>query len=225
MLSAVGFDLDNTLVVTDPDRETLLDTAARRVGAPPLSRAAYRAAHRADIATETREPIFEELVADEAGVTAAEITAAYRAAIEEAIEPIPGAAELIRSLRTDYRVGLLTDGPVRAQQGKLEQLGWTDLFDAVVITGTLPAGKPDERAFQALLKRLDVEPGDTAYVGDAPDADIVGAAAAGLHTVQVLGPGEPRAPAADATIRRDRLVADLPAILQDLGAGERPERA
>ncbi|MFB6165642.1 MAG: HAD family hydrolase [Haloarculaceae archaeon] len=214
--AAVAFDLDETLAVTVRDRQTLLDVAADRAEAPGIDRAAYLEAHGDVAATDTREPIFDALLTGEADVDPAELATAYRRAIEDDLEPLAGAADLVTDLRERTRVGLLTDGPVAAQRGKLRELGWEDLFDAVVITGELPAGKPDERAFRAICDALDAAPADTVYVGDRPDVDVEGAAAAGLGTVQVLyDGGPPPTPAADATIERSRLVAALPALLAD----------
>lgn len=221
----VAFDLDDTLAVTTRDRATLLSEAVERVGAPPTSRAAYRRVHRADIARESREPIFETLLPDDADVSAAELAATYRTLVEENIESVPGAADLVRALREEYRVGLLTDGPVRAQRGKLAALGWSDLFDTVVVTGRLPAGKPDSGAFEALLSALEAAPAEAVHVGDAPEADVRGASDAGLAAVQVLAPGDSPVPAADAAVRRERLAAELPATLRELDAPGRHGRA
>ena len=217
VLSAVGFDLDDTLAVPERDRATLLADATDAVGAPALSREAYLRAHGEDRGTETREPIFAALLDDhETTVQPATLASAYREAVESALVPVTDAAALVRSLREQYRVGLLTDGPVRAQRGKLETLGWTDLFDAVVVTGALPAGKPDGRAFERLLAELGTEAGETAYVGDHPEADVAGAAAAGLIPIQVLdGPDAHPHPAAAATVQRDRLAAELPSLLAE----------
>jgi putative hydrolase of the HAD superfamily len=130
---------------------------------------------------------------------------------------VPGAADLVHSLRAEYRVALLTDGPVRAQEGKLEALGWTDLFDAVLVTGALPTAKPDRRAFEHLLDAVDAPPAATAYVGDHPDLDVRGAHGAGLHPVQVLYDGGPDlVPEAAATVDRDALAADLRGTLASL---------
>ncbi|WP_336002299.1 HAD family hydrolase [Halorientalis halophila] len=212
---AVAFDLDYTLAVTDRDRQALLDDATERAGAPPLARGDYLDAHGTVAATETRAPIFDRLLTD--GTDPETVATAYRRAIEDALEPVAGVADLLEALREDYRVGLLTDGPQTAQRGKLDELEWAGLFDAVVITGTLPAGKPDERAFAAICSELGVEPVETAYVGDRPEVDVAGAAAAGLATVQVCYPGGPDPhPAADATVARDELVETLPDILAAL---------
>lgn len=219
MLEAVGFDLDGTLLVVDRDRETLLHAACDRVGAPRLSRAAYLRAHRARQDGADREAVFAALLADRGvdGVDAAALADAYDALITEATAPLAGADRLVTGLRGRYGVGLLTDGPVVTQRRKVARAGWADLFDAVVVTGALPAPKPDDRAFTALCDALGTAPEATAYVGDAPEADIAGAAAAGFHAVQVLYEGGPEPhPDATATVERSRLVERLPALLDGL---------
>lgn len=215
-MQAVGFDLDDTLAVTRRSREALLREALDAVDAPDVSRAAYLDAHDAHSGDgRTREPVFDALLDDEDDEVVEGAAAAYRETVEGALEPLPGAAALVRSLRDDYRVGLLTDGPVRAQQGKLAELGWTDLFDAVVITGALPATKPDPRTFAALVEELDAPADGTVYVGDHAENDVRGAKRAGLRAVHVVGPDDDPAPAADAVLAREDL-GELPAVLDAL---------
>ncbi|WP_121822499.1 HAD family hydrolase [Halostella salina] len=214
-LRAVVFDLDYTLAVPARDRETLLREAAAAADAPELSRNAYLDAHRRNLTGETREPIFRELLAEhDTDADPADLAAEYRRTIAAALEPVSGAAGLVRDLRERYRVGLLTNGPVRAQRDKLATLGWEDLFDAVVISGDLPAGKPDRRAFEAALGALDVAPAEAAYVGDEVEADVGGASDAGLAVVQVVWPDGPDPdPRADAHVDRAELAAALPGVL------------
>lgn len=209
-LAAVVFDLDYTLAVPERDRQTLLDEATAAAGVRDISRAEYLDEHRQHRATETRAPIFENLLADGDPDAAAH---AYRKAINDALVPVPGVTELVEELRTQYRVGLLTDGPIEAQQSKLEALGWTDLFDSVVITGSLAAGKPDGRAFDAVLAELGVAPAAAVYVGDHPDADVRGAKDAGMVAVQVLDERFERTPEADGYVERESIADDLRAFL------------
>jgi putative hydrolase of the HAD superfamily len=208
--SAVVFDLDNTLAVTRRDRQTLLDEATDAADVRPIDRTEYLEAHGSDIASETRAPIFEAIIDD--GDPAA-VAASYRDAIRRDLAPVDGAESLVRELSEDYRVGLLTDGPTRAQYAKLEHLGWLDLFDTTVVTGALPAGKPDRRAFRAVLEALEVDPPETVFVGDNPEADIKGAAAAGLVTVQVVRDGETPIQTADAAVSAGNLAAEIRGLL------------
>lgn len=220
-ISAVGFDLDYTLVVPDRDRTTLLAEAAEAVGAPPLSRDAYLDAHRRNLTGETRTPIFEDLLArvedERAGERAGVLAEKYREVVNEALVPVPGVEAMLSDLRTRYRVGLLTNGPTVAQREKLSTLGWLEAFDAVVVTGELTAGKPDPAAFEALVSALGAAPDETVYVGDEVDADVAGAKRAGVAAVQVVFPGGPAPdPRADAHVERDDLTADLPEIIASL---------
>lgn len=200
MSSAVVFDLDDTLAVTEGDRSALLASAAERAGvALTFDREAYLAAHREHSGTESRLPVFEALV----GADAPELTRAYRETIGDALRPVGGAEATLETLRERYRIGLLTDGPGRTQRDKLERLGWESAFDAVVVTGPLGAPKPDRRAFETVAAELDVAPGNAVYVGDDPERDIAGGAAAGFLTVQVCySDGPDPAPEADATVHR-----------------------
>ncbi|WP_255148808.1 HAD family hydrolase [Halorarius halobius] len=217
-MHAVGFDLDETLAATSRDRTRILADATDRADAPDLSRDAYLDAHAEHSGRDSRQPVFEALLEGrDTDATAEQVTAAYRREIEAAMEPVPGAADLVDALRRDHRVGLLTDGPVETQRSKLQALGWSDLFDATVVTGSLPAPKPDRGAFLALADALGVPPDRVVYVGDHPDNDVAGAADAGLTPVQVVYEGGPEPhPEAAATVRRAALAEDLPGVVARL---------
>lgn len=221
-MEAVVFDLDDTLAVPERDRATLLAAAVEAAGAPPLSREDYLAAHRRTLddagATDTREPIFEAMLAErDADADPAELARAYRQGLADALRPVEGAADLVADLRADYRVGLLTNGPATAGRDKLRTLGWEDAFDATVVTGEVGPGKPDERAFEAVLEALGVAVERTVHVGDQVHADVHGARDAGLRAVQVLYPGGPEpSPRADAHVERSALAAELPGVVASL---------
>lgn len=217
MSYAVAFDLDDTLAVTDRTRETLLSAAADRAGLElSFDRTEYREAHRTHSGSDTREPVFESLVDADAPA----LTRAYRDVIGEALRPVEGAGPLLATLRTRYRIGLLTDGPGETQRDKLGRLGWTGAFDSIVVTGPIGAPKPDPRAFESITDALGVPPERTVYVGDDPERDIEGAKAAGLRPIQVCFPDGPDAhPAAEAVIAREELGSLLDRLESFFGDG------
>lgn len=217
-VAAVGFDLDETLAGIDRPRARVLADATDRADAPAISRAAYLEAHAEHSGAATREPVFAALLeGTETSASAAELAAAYHEAVVDALVPVEGVEELLAELRAEYRVGLLTDGPVEAQQGKLDRLGWRDAFDATVVTGALAAPKPDQRAFAALGEALGVTAERTVYIGDHPENDIEGARRAGMTPVQVLYDGGPAPhPEAAASVDRTRLATELPRLLARL---------
>jgi putative hydrolase of the HAD superfamily len=212
---AVAFDLDDTLAVTRRDRETLLRAAADAAGvALQFDRADYLEAHRRHSGSATRRPVFDALLSDPDD--AAALTRAYEEAILDAIDPVDGAGPLLAALADRYRLGLLTDGPERTQRDKLRRLGWTDAFDAVVVTGGIDAPKPSPGSFVAIADALDAPVQYVVYVGDDPDRDVDGAATAGMVAVQVTSDDGPDvSPLAADTVPRSELSA-LPGVIEGL---------
>lgn len=212
-IGAVTFDLDDTLAVVDCPRDRLLEESATSVGAPPLDRAAYLEAHESIWASETREPIFE-LLLDDAGVTdidPAALAKAYRQHIGRHLRPIDGVEAMLDDIADMVPIGLITNGPERAQLDKLERLGWLDRFDAVVITGRLGVPKPQPAPFQAACKRLGVEPSELVHVGDHLVHDVRGAHGVGARAIHVTD--APTGGASSATtIRRSELPVALPGL-------------
>ena len=218
MPRAVVFDLDYTLAVPTQDRTTILQRAAAEAGAPALTREAYLEAHRRNLTRETREPIFADLLEGrETDADPAAVADAYRETIAASLEALPGVETMLEDLRAEYRVGLLTNGPVRAQRDKIATLGWERAFDAALVTGELEAGKPDRRAFEAIAAELDVDPADAVYVGDEVQADVYGATNAGMDVVQVmLEDGPDPDPRATDHVDQSAIAAEFPSILDAL---------
>ena len=217
-IRGVAFDLDYTLAVTTEDRDAILEQAVEAVDGPQISREEYLRAHRQHLTTESRTPVFAELLADRTtDVDPESMATAYREEITDSLEPLAGIEPFITDLRSRYRVGLLTNGSVLAQRSKIEHLGWEELFDTTLVTGELPAGKPNTAAFEALLDGLGTTAGETVYIGDTPLDDIEGATQSGLYAIQVLfDGGHDRDPRADGYIERDRLTTELPTVLDSL---------
>jgi len=58
--------------------------------------------------------------------------------------------------------------------------------DAVIGSGAFGRTKPHPAIFEALLKRIEIDPADAAMVGDSPEDDIDGARAAGIERAFLL---------------------------------------
>ena len=216
-VSAVVLDFDYTLTVPDRPRQEVLDEATDAVGAPRMSREAYLEAHGRHLDSDSRVPIFAELLPEDSDVSPEALTDAYREKVADSLREVEGVPGLLADLREEYALGLLTNGPADAQRSKLDRFDWVEAFDVVVITGEIEAGKPDERAFRAVLDELGVESDEAVYVGDDPKKDVEGAKRAGMYAVQVLhDDGPDRHPDADAYVERDSLATDLPEIIAQL---------
>ncbi len=89
-----------------------------------------------------------------------------------------GAQEALEILSADYKLIAITNG-----NADLNKIGLRHLFDDVVTAVDVGFAKPDKRIFQEAIKRSKVDVHEIVHVGDNPEADIVGAASAGLVTV------------------------------------------
>ncbi|MFI5060098.1 MAG: HAD family hydrolase [Actinomycetales bacterium] len=92
----------------------------------------------------------------------------------------------MRALQTaGVRLGILTNGSSEQQVAKLRAIGAYELVDVVLTAEYLGFWKPDVRAFEALARRLEVEPAQCLFVGDHPEQDIAGAIAAGMNAALI----------------------------------------
>src|SRR4029450_665152 len=71
---------------------------------------------------------------------------------------------------------------MRVQEAKISRLGVSGLMDVVLISEREGVRKPDAEIFHRALGRLGVSPSDAWFVGDNPEDDVAGAAAAGLRS-------------------------------------------
>lgn len=131
---------------------------------------------------------------------------------EPTIQPCPGVTDLLRRLRGEVRLGLISDGPPRMQRNKLHALGLADRFDAVVLTGELgpEAGKPSPLAFRDIQQRFDLPPEACLYIADNPTKDFLAPNRLGWGSVRYLRDGQvyattpaPAGGEPQATVRTD----------------------
>jgi len=108
------------------------------------------------------------------------------------IQPLAGAVEMLASLKARYRLGVLSDGFLPAQQLKLDALGLGDCFASVIFTEVLGREywKPSPAGFEAIARELAVDHDACVYVGDNPSKDFVAPNALGWLTVQITRPGQ-----------------------------------
>lgn len=187
-LEALLLDLDNTLI----DRDAAFD---RALGAwfPAADLPALRALDgRGRV---PRDRFCRAVVGRWPGrwADAQAFWADFRPAVAEAVRPDPSITQAVAALSKRYRLAVVSNGGP-GQRRKLARAGLAppdlDAFEVVLISGEVGWDKPDPRVFRAALAALGVAPGAAMMVGDDPVRDIAGAAAMGIRTCQVLGPGE-----------------------------------
>ncbi|THA68118.1 HAD family hydrolase [Streptomyces sp. A0958] len=99
---------------------------------------------------------------------------------ESAWSLFPDAVPVLDALAGAYRHAVLSNSALESQHRKLTVLGVRDRFESLLCAAELGVSKPAPEAFLASCEALGLPPAEVAYVGDEPDIDAVGAAAAGL---------------------------------------------
>jgi HAD superfamily hydrolase (TIGR01549 family) len=219
-IHAVLFDVDGTLYRQRPLRLRMavdLGTLAftRPFRAPSIWRALaeYRKAQETlrtqrDGADAGRQIA---LAAERAGMTATDVAAVVDEwMIERPLKYLlecraHGLVELLEFLRAKrVRLGILSDYPAVK---KLQALGIRHHFSLVLCGGDpeIAAFKPSPRGFLAASARWQLEPSEILYVGDRPDADAAGAAAANMPAVIVTDADVPDSTRALAVPSLERL--------------------
>jgi HAD superfamily hydrolase (TIGR01509 family) len=111
------------------------------------------------------------------------------AELQEYGHPLPGAKELISSLRErDYEVWFVTSAKDEELEHHMQELEAEGRISGVVNSSAVENPKPAPDIFELALQKAGASPDETVAVGDAV-WDVEAAAAAGIRTVAVLTGG------------------------------------
>ncbi|MBQ6395887.1 MAG: HAD family hydrolase [Atopobiaceae bacterium] len=207
-LPSIVFDMDDTLY-------DLMESFAR------THRALFAGRTDADpetiyIASRKYSDLVADLLAQGRISTEQEFPYRFRRAYADfgvslSLEDLQGFERLYRAFQKEIRIpegivamleglgrrgvlyAVLSNGRHSSQWAKIEALGLTRYIprDRIFISQDLPAAKPDPRAFRAVEDALGLDPGNSWYVGDNFPSDIVGAFAAGWHSIWFNHRGHP----------------------------------
>jgi putative hydrolase of the HAD superfamily len=117
----------------------------------------------------------------------------------DVMKPREGSIELLSYLKAHgYKTGLISDcGPELP-------VFWHDtpyasLIDLAIFSCSVGMNKGDPRIFQIAVEKLAVEPESCLYIADGNRNELANAAKLGMHSVQILVPGEIN----DSPVRED----------------------
>ncbi len=118
-----------------------------------------------------------------------ELHSEFYAELQEHGHPLPGAKELISSLRErGYEVWLVTSAKDEELEHHMQELEAEDEISGVVNSSDVENSKPAPDIFELTLERVGASPDETVAVGDAV-WDVEAADGAGIRTVAVLTGG------------------------------------
>lgn len=110
-----------------------------------------------------------------------------------------------------YLLGIISNGLAHFQARAIDGLEIRDYFDVILISEVEQVRKPQPEIFQRATNRLGVTVQDSFFVGDHPEADIIGAKNAGMMAIWKRSPHWMEPKEADAIINE---LNEIPSILQ-----------
>jgi HAD superfamily hydrolase (TIGR01509 family) len=126
---------------------------------------------------------------------------------------IPGAAEAVRRLAPEFRLGVASSSNKPVIETVLERAGIADLFAAVVSSEEVARGKPAPDVYLEAMRRLGAEPGRTAAIEDSANG-LRAARAAGMRVLAIPNAHYPPAP--DALALADVVLASPAELTPEL---------
>ena len=114
-----------------------------------------------------------------------EIFNIYDRILQESIIFYKNVPDTLRGLKNrGYRLAVLSDSDYSAEEKMVwfRKAGIAELFDAVVCSCDIGYCKPEERAYFAVLEKLEAEPEEAAFIGHSVK-DLLGARNIGLKTI------------------------------------------
>ncbi len=86
--------------------------------------------------------------------------------IEQSVQIDTEVVEVIKSLKRNYKIGLLSNSNTEFIEGILKDHNLNDLFDSIVISQKVGFIKPQREIFEIALKELNVEASEVLFVDD-----------------------------------------------------------
>jgi beta-phosphoglucomutase len=184
MLKALIFDMDGTLVHSDPVH---LQAFAEVLG--PQGVVIDDELYRSSIIGHTNESIFASLLPDhdvDDHVKLADLKEAAFRRLALDLKPLDGLIDVLDWADENHlKIALVTNAPVLNATHMLDILGITERFQVKVTIEQVERGKPDPLPYLTALERLGLQAGEAIAFEDSPSG-MKAAKAAGLFSFGVL---------------------------------------
>lgn len=203
-ITAIGFDLVNTLVIAEPGslkksmnallnslkKEGLSFKDSQFLDAYQNTIEKYikktrkdgKESHNRYWISEALHNVGYEIPSYDGRISRA--VQAYFTVFEKNFHPIPGTRRTLIKLRQRYHLGLLsnfTHAP--AARAIMDKNGLSPFFDVILISGDLGYRKPHPIVFKELMEKMGVRNSEMIYVGDDPEPDLIGPKQVGIVPV------------------------------------------
>lgn len=189
------FDLDDTLLDFHKAEAWALRQALRRSGVEPTDAIAARYSEINQSQWElleeqkiTRQQVLVrrfQLLFQELGVNASceKTQECYENMLAKGHDFMPGAQELLETLKEKYEMYLISNGTAMVQDARLRDSGMEQYFKGIFISERVGVDKPQKEFFDRSFAAIPVfDPGQAMIIGDSLTSDIRGGNNAGVRT-------------------------------------------
>ncbi len=189
MLSAILFDLDGTIVNTDPIHFAVWQDILVQYNMN-IDKAFYRQHISGKTNAQITNDILSQLSPEEKWQLGIEKEVKYRN-LAKILYPMPGLDTILKFTdKAGLKKAVVTNAPEENAKYMLENLRLNDVFPVVVMAKDAPPGKPNPAPYQLALNRLGVKSENAIAFEDSP-AGITSAVTAGIYTIGVSSSHEP----------------------------------
>ncbi|MDZ8027565.1 MAG: HAD-IA family hydrolase [Nostoc sp. DedQUE11] len=190
MLAAILFDLDGTIVNSDPIhyrawKEMLLNFSIE------IDETFYKSKISGRLNPEIVQDILPQLSLTEREKFADEKEALFRR-LASNLQPLSGFSELLAWTDThQLKRALVTNAPRLNAEYMLEVLGIKEAFHTIVLADDCIAGKPDPAPYQVALNKLEIQAEEAIALEDSPSG-IRAAIGANIRTIGIASTHNPQ---------------------------------
>ncbi|HIK06513.1 MAG TPA: HAD-IA family hydrolase [Trichormus sp. M33_DOE_039] len=190
MLTAILFDLDGTIVNTDPIHYQVWQKMLLNHGIE-IDETFYKSRISGRLNPEIVQDILPHL-SSAAGEKFADQKEAMFRQLASHLKPLPGFSELVAWTEThQLKRALVTNAPRLNVEFMLELLGIKEIFHTVVLSEDCIAGKPEPMPYQVALKQLGITAKQAYALEDSPSG-IRAAVAADIQTIGIASTHDPQ---------------------------------
>lgn len=193
--STILLDFDHTLFDSDASEAAAFESSAREVGIDPsdglytayqtINKSLWRKVEEGVMEVERVAVARFDLLVRDQDLDADPVvwSESFRMAMGASGELYPGVIEVLEQLSEMAVLALVTNGIGQIQRARVDRLGISRYFDAIVISGEVGASKPGSDIYRIVFDRLGNPSKETALmVGDSLSSDILGGSTFGIDT-------------------------------------------
>ncbi|MFX1518852.1 MAG: HAD family hydrolase [Promethearchaeota archaeon] len=226
MIQAVFFDKTYTLVQQDPNKMKEIDEKVQRV---LEEKGIYLSLNQITSLREKNQFFYRmgkikswkeitERMFEEFGISSPpHIEEEYRKTHLTMGKLYPHAKRVLEELKKlRLKIGLITESDTNKVESELNREKIRDLFDIIVVSSEIGKNKPSLTLFQAALKKLNVNPKNSIYIGDRLLYDIMPAKKLGFKAVIWIRQGAHSKEGMNQldSIRPDFIIEDIYEVLR-----------